>query len=181
MKKTSLIVLLAALSLTACKKAEKGATGPAGPTGATGAQGAPGNANVHAGKATLSLSNWGWDATNKTNFANITDADITQDVKDNGTVTVFASTTDGSWLALPYTYNETSSLVVSMGYTYNVGAVRLGLTHSDGSNNVNPYTNCTFKIVAISGAQKRANPATNWQNYKEVMQVLQQTTTNTSE
>lgn len=175
MKKTSLIVLLAALSLTACKKAEKGATGPKGDTGAQGIQGVPGNANVHAGKATLNLSNWGWDATNKTNFANITDADITQDVKDNGTITVFASTTDGSWVALPYTYNETSSVVVSLGYSYNVGAIRLGLIHSDGTNNVDPYTNCTFKIVAISGAKKKANPATNWNNYNEVMQVISNT------
>lgn len=172
MKKISLIVLLAALTLSACKKGDTGPAGPPGPTGATGATGATGNANVKAGKAPITPANWTWDAATKSCNLTVNDVDITQNVVDYGTISVFASTTDGGWVALPYTSDLSPSVNLSIGVYYNLGLVKLSLSRSDGANDLTPFINFTLKIVAITGAQKMDNPKTNWKDYNQVMQVV---------
>jgi len=158
-------LVLFAATFTACNK---GAQGDPGPTGATGANG---NANVLSGQATVHSGDWIWDASYADNYINLEVDDITQDVLDNGTVSVFFADNSNGWIGMPYTDYPTTTT----SYTYNFDAYYHGLTitliYSDGSNIV--PGSITFKIVSIGGAFRKAHTGTNWHNYNEVMALAQ--------
>ena len=158
------ITIVAALvmfagSFTACVKGDRGDAGPQG------------NANVLSGQSTIHANDWTWDATYLDNYVNLQVDDITQDVLDNGTVSVFFGDNSNGWIGMPYTDYPT----LTTSDTYNFDAYYHGLTitliYSDGSNIV--PNSITFKIVSIGGAFRKAHTGTNWHNYNEVMALAQ--------
>jgi len=166
MKKTMLTIAAGLLmaAFTGCVKGDKGDAGPAGTNGTNGTNG---NANVVASTATLTPANWGFN-TSSVSYCNISDNDITADIVATGTVEVFFTNSSGSWAAMPYTFFSNPSYTLSYGYS--LDNVLINLQYTDGSNN--PPSSLELKIVAISSAQRKAHPATNWKNYNECMAAL---------
>jgi hypothetical protein len=178
MKKAFLsFAILAMIFLSSCTKPEAGPVGPQGPAGTNGTNGTNGingNANV-IGSNTIVINNWTAVSNNGTYFtfnSTITWTTITQAIVDRGTVVVYMQ--DGSsWLALPYTEaGQTGSL--TLGYRISVGVVTLICTGY--SNTTIPTASSlngdTFRVVAIPASVATANPNVNWENYEDVMKIL---------
>lgn len=183
MKKAFLsFAILAMILLVSCTKPEVGPIGPIGPAGTNGTNGAAGtngtngidgNANV-IGSNTVVTNNWVSiydDGQYFTYQSTLTWASITQAIVDKGIVIVYLQQ-DLGWVALPYTETE-STLSYTLGYRINVGNVTLIFTGYDevspGATSLNGET---FRIVAISSSVAAANPNVNWENYEEVMKIL---------
>ncbi len=104
---------------------------------------------------------------------------ITFAVVNYGMVAVFVeSTTAGTWFATPYIWwpSTTVSYTLSLD-NINIGHATLRFYYSNGSNLV--WSTANFKVVTISGQFKQSHPHTNWSNYEEVMQVLNESKGNT--
>lgn len=151
-----------------------GAQGPQGNTGATGAQGPEGNANVTAATVTITQAEWGAYSSAIWGYAVVvTDAAITADVVNNGTVEVFLGTSSASgvWDAIPTTV-YLSSVSYSFNYQYKVGIVDLNIDLSNSTTTLTSIPTYIFKIVAIGGAARQAHPHTNWHDYNQVKEAL---------
>ena len=171
MKKTTIKMTAACFMLIAtlgsCVKGDKGAAGTNGTNGTNG------NANVHAGTISVGYSDWTYTSSSWTYYFELTDNSITQDVVDNGTVSVFLSSNGGtSWQAIPMTVYINTTESYSFGFKYYLNGATLFLTFSDASTITSSYPTYTFKLVAVGGAQRQANPHTNWNNYNEVQAAL---------
>jgi len=159
-------------SLFGCsKEGPAGATGAQGPVGASGATG---NANVHSRIFTVTQSNWNWlGSPNFYNYTLLNVPEITSSVADSGCVIAYISFGQNpyTWISMPYIYYPFSNQghFISLG-SYYVGGVRIKDYWTDGTNSV--QTQCYFKIVTISGTGKAAHPNTNWNNPKDVEEVL---------
>ena len=151
-------------TFASCKKGDTGAAGTNGTNGLNG------NANVHSSTFTVNSSDWNYDASNWEYYINFTYPMITQDVVDNGTVSLFFSTTGATWQSVPYTYyiNSTTSLSFAYNYTLNGGGIFVSVSNNT-TFTINPYT---FKVVAIGGSQRKAHPNTDWNNYEQVKAAL---------
>jgi len=157
--------LLLITTFASCKKGDTGAAGT------NGTNGVDGNANVHASVLTVNPTDWAYDATNWRYYQNFNYPAITQDVFDNGTVAVFFSVPNGTyWQAMPYTYYYNSTTSFSFDYSTVVGGGTIFIDISN--NNTFTFPAYTFKIVAIGGAQRKAHPNTDWQNYEQVKAAL---------
>ena len=154
--------LLLISTLGSCKKGDKGDTGAAGINGTNG------NANVHASFLTIPSNAWTYLSSNWEYYVNFTDNDITQDVVDYGTVSVFLS--GNGWESLPYTNYYNSSTSYSFGYNYKLNEGSIFILISNTTTFTFPSYN--FKIVAISGAQRKAHPYTNWKDYNSIKAAL---------
>ena len=165
--------LMLIATLGSCTKGSKGDTGPQGPAGANGlngTNGANGNANVHSGTVTLYASDWTYNSGQWEYYSAVTDADITNDVVDNGMVAAFIQSSTGIWEAMPYTYYYTATQSYMYTFQYYSGGLTFFFEVSD--NSTFTLGTVTFKVVTIGGATRRANPNTNWNNYDEVMAVV---------
>ena len=187
---TTALVLMLIATLGSCVKGEKGDIGPQGATGATGASGtngtngqdgdtgpqgpqgatgADGNANVKTGTVLINPSSWNWNAPTLSNYVNINDPDITASIVSSGMVSVFFSTSSGTWIALPTTTYSGSTLI-NYGYGYSLSTVTISVTSSSGTSlTFNPIT---FKVVAIASSIRKANPNTDWNNYEQVQKII---------
>ena len=160
--KASALSIILIATLGSCKK---------GDTGAAGINGTNGNANVLANTLTVNPSDWHNSSANWEYYVDFTDDQITQDVVDNGTVSIFFSVFSGTgWQAIPYTYYYNSTTSLSFGYNYilNGGSIFINISNTSTFT----FATYTFKIVAIGGAQRKAHPHTNWNNYNEVKAAL---------
>ncbi|MCW3121520.1 MAG: hypothetical protein JWQ38_1012 [Flavipsychrobacter sp.] len=147
-----------------------GINGTNGTNGTNGKDGKDGNANVKAGLVTIAGSDWTYNSTAKEYSVGVNFPAITKDVVDNGMVMVF--TGDGTiWQAMPLTVYYSSTGSYTYQYQYMLGEVDLFIDISDYSTFTTLVSN-TFKIVAVGGAAKKANPNTNWKDYKQVMAVV---------
>lgn len=186
------ILFISIVSIIASSCAKEGPAGPAGATGATGPMGqmgpagpagaqgpvgptgATGNANVKTSYYTIANSNWTWNGS--PGFYNTVTLNCplaTSDVINYGMVAVFwEGTTSGTWFSLPYIYWPATdvSYVFSLNYI-SVGTVGLRFYYSDGTNAV--PTSSRVKVVTISGTAKSKYPNTNWNDPKQIEQVLQ--------
>jgi hypothetical protein len=132
MKKTikTIAIIVFALSIFSCKKAETG------PTGATGPQG---NANVQTTTQTIQASSWSTVTASNQSSTSISIPTITQSIIDKGSVELFYSTDGTSWEKLPAYFD----------YIYTLGEVQI-YDNISTSNSVPTYT-VYFKIVVIAG------------------------------
>ena len=180
----SLMVLVATLG--SCVKGDKGDAGPAGNTGATGAQGATGatgatgaqgNANVNEILGTILPSNWGWNSTNLYNYADFTSvSQINSDIMATGMVLAFisASSPQTAWFALPYT--AWSSPSITYQYVYELNFLEIQFSTTNQTNNP-PANTIYVKIVVVASALRKAHPNTNWKDYNQVMQIVNESDT----
>lgn len=139
--------------------------------GDTGAAGTNGNANVLDNTLVIRPSDWISSSTNWEYYVDFTDGQITQDVVDNGMVSIFFSVFNGTgWQAIPYTYYYNSTTSLSFGYNYilNGGSIFINISNSSAFT----FGTYVFKIVAIGGSQRKAHPNTDWNNYDQVKAAL---------
>jgi hypothetical protein len=168
MRKTILLSALTVLTFSSCKKEVVGAKGDQGAQGIQGVQGAQGvkgqngNANV-IGSNEVTISSWTQNSISWT--ANLTMGAITQDVVNTGTVKVFIKY-GSEWWALPDISGKNSTQ-----YGFGVGSVTLYNSNSDGTLPSNPSSK-TFRIVVIPSSGLAKHPDTDWNNYKEVSELL---------
>lgn len=161
MKKIFLLLIAAsAFVFTGCTK-----TGPPGPTGPQGPQG---NANV-IGSKPFTVTNWTYETSINMFTATFSSSDITPDIVDFGIVSVFKSygtNQTPEWTPLPDVNDNISTV-----YNFYDGGFKIYVQSTDGSTPPPPGA-VTFRMVVISSSQMKANPNTNWHNYKEVMNVM---------
>jgi hypothetical protein len=150
MKKVKLIsikyfVFALLISLAACE-GDKGDVGPAGPAGPTGATGATGNANAKV----QTFTGVTWTISAPGYYCSMTDADITQDMVDNGTIMVYLSNGSGGWIALPYTIPINSTYSSTFTPVHYLNGVTVWKYDTDYTQAVDPGPK-TFKVVVIAG------------------------------
>ena len=134
-------------------------TGPQGPQGATG------NANV-IGEDAFTIS--AWSHVGNTYVADFSDGNITADVREHGVVEIYKwySGTGGGWTNLP-DINAGASTV----FNFSTGGFSISVFNIDGSPTAFPG-DILVRVVIIPRALREAHPNTNWKNYNEAMQVL---------
>jgi len=170
MKKTIIALFAAALTITGCVKGDKGDTGPSGTNGTNGTNG---NANVKAGFVTVNPGDWNVGTPAGFYYVDVTNSLITQDIIDNGTVSMFFEGNTGVWVAMPYTYYNTPTVSLSYGFNYSVGSTRISVQNLAGG--AITFGTSIFKTVVISAQQKQSHPNTNWKDYDQVMDVVNAT------
>lgn len=175
MKKNTLQFLFAlSITLTVLQSCSKdGAQGPKGDTGATGATGVTGTANVKSVVYTVNQSDWNWlGSPLYLNTVSLINPYITQNVIDSGCVVGYYSPASPyTWNQLPFIYYPTST----QGHFISISAITLGRVQvrnywTDGTNSVPSVS--YYRIVSMSPTAKAAYPNTNWNNPKEVENVL---------
>lgn len=175
-------ILFSTMILTSCTKegpaGPAGATGPVGPTGATGPAGPTGqtgNANVRSNTITLLPNNWSWNNASNNSYSDITWSAITSDVFNYGFVYAFIKSTNNGqdiWIPLPKIEPLTPTVWNKYDIAYiSLGGLRIRYAWSDNRNSP-PTTTNTFKLVAVSGTAKAANPNVNWQDWNQVKEAL---------
>jgi hypothetical protein len=120
--------------------------------------------------STTTVSNWIWDNNDKLLYADMTWSAITSDVVDNGTIHIYLKTSGGDWAPLPRTVMLSGTFydyAQSQRFTFNVGRFQLIVQDDDLLQPANPGT-WTIRVVAVSGAQRFANPDLDWDNYEAV-------------
>jgi len=160
MKKMLLFICL--FTLAAC--GEDGAPGPAGPPGPQG------NANV-TGTEHIVIDSLSWVYSINSNWYSIDSKvpEISADIKDFGLVMVYQQLGSGantSWIPLPDTYDN-----VTTNYEFYTGGITLYSFNVDNTTPSLPW-NMVVRIVVIPASLRKANPNTDWQNYKEVEKLL---------
>ena len=164
----NILILLSVITLFAsCGK--DGATGPAGPQG---------NANV-TGTNYVVTSGWTYTILNLPSLSyysiGISDNSITSDIVTYGSVSTFISFDNTNWQSLNWNDLQTTSYSVSYEMTYSIGGVTAFIIPGDGNPNNSLIANpIYYKVVAIAGSIKKKHPSTNWNNYMEVMKVINQ-------
>jgi hypothetical protein len=178
---TSVLVLSAALLVTACKKGdtgpqgEKGDKGDTGATGANGAAGKPGSANVIYSAwqdVTFSAVDTGVYA------ATITAPKIVDSIIQKGDVKVYwniNSVSNPTIVALPYT---DAGLIYGVPDLHIMSLVKVGSIYLYATYNVSSFTSTTtnekawqYRYVIIPGGVN-ARSAVNWNDYTQVKNYL---------
>ncbi len=101
----------------------------------------------------------------------LADANITQDIVDNGEVAVYLSNDNGGWIALPITMPITSTYATTYTPVHYLGGITVWVYDTDTQQTVDPGPT-TFKVVIMSAAARLANPTLNLKNYDEVIKVF---------
>jgi hypothetical protein len=160
----NILILLSVITLfSSCGK--DGATGPQGP------QGPQGNANV--GSTTFNVDPSAWTYyISSLNYYEVTvnDPQISSDIVNNGAVSAFYSSDNINWIALPWNDLQSTTFSISYEYQYSVNSVSFLIIPSD--NGAITIPTLYYKAIAIAGSVKKKNPNTNWNNYQEVMKVM---------
>lgn len=171
MKQTFFLLLMAAITFSACtKKGDTGPQGPPGTNGTNGTNGINGNADVHAYIVYIPSSNW-TNVGGGFYYSDISATAVTSDIVNSGVVIMFLQGNTGVWLAIPYTDVPDG---VSYGFNYALGGIRVFAMSTSGGALSFPSI-VTYKVVIIPASQKQAHPGTDWTNYDQVMQVVNDT------
>lgn len=177
MKKTFSLFVFFSLILFGCEKeGPMGPTGLAGKDGADGKDGKDGNANVKSITKSIAPSDWMASGTAGEDlyfYYEISIPEITNDIVQNGVVMIYYKETDGSYHALPTTYNFYSSYLdyyyhTTIRFSFKTGKVRIEIEDSDMIT-IRPDSSIEFKIVVIEGSTLKnlSIDLTNYQDVKE--------------
>jgi hypothetical protein len=168
MKKTILKVavsLVGSLFILSCSS--DGAQGPAGPAGTNGTNGINGNANViSTNPVTVNSTNWIGSNSNALWYTTFSASGITQQIVDKGIVSVFISDSSGAWSPIPYTFANTS-----YHYSFGVGFINIYTSSVNLTAISNPGIK-SFRVVIIPSSVVSSNKNTNWNDYNEVVKIL---------
>jgi len=127
----SLIIIACLTTITSCKKDDDSNYG---------------NANVHS----KIFKNVEWKYSSGLYSCIISDADITQDIVDNGSVIVYVLTLSDIWLELPYVWPVSYTYFETTIIEHSLGQVKIVVSNSNGSQPDNP-NQWIFKVVCING------------------------------
>lgn len=125
-----------------------------------------GNANIYSAQYTVT---WTMEAPGY--YCTMDDANITQDIVDNGIVEVYMSNDSDGWVALPITIPVLSTYSSTFTPVHYLGGVTVWAYDTDTEQSGDPGTT-TFKIVCISAAAKLANSSLDWNNYAAVKKAF---------
>ncbi len=170
-KITAAFLMLIA-TLGSCVKGDKGDTGIAGTNGTNGTNG---NANVHAYSFTVNPGNW-ISAGAGFYYCDVPFTQITSDIVNSGTVSMFEEGTTGVWIAMPYSIPYSSSGSLYYGFNYSLGYVRVNVSNSS-TGAITFSSAINYKAVVISASLRKANPNVNWGDYNKVMKLVNETET----
>ena len=167
MKNILLMFLVSgSLAITSCgRDGDPGAQGPAGPKG---------NANVK--NWFLSTISTDWQTfgtpgnTNHSKYVTFSIPELTSTYVDNGMVLVYLNQ-NGFYTPLPITAPTGTNNVLFFNYV-SIGNVEIDIQLSDLSTPNTANANYDFKVVAVAGSVKLANPNLNWKDYNEVKKRL---------
>ena len=166
--------LMLIATLGSCVKGDKGDTGAAGANGTNGTNGTNGlngSANVNWSTATTGSSSWTWSSSGRADGAAWTWGNVTQGIVDSGSVFAYLSNGAGGWEQLPFTYYGTGTGAVSLTYyfVYYLNGVTVWVANSNNSDIASTLNGSTytFKFLTVTPALRRANPNTNWNDYKQ--------------
>lgn len=164
----SVALLIASASIfSSCAK-----EGPAGPAGTAGTNGKDGNANVKSQSYFITGSEW----TYATGEATLTKqmSQITQDIVNNGVVSVYVKASGSSvWEAMPTAIGDPTGVVLSLGYSYEVGKLNLFWTWNTAVQlSASVIGNNDFKVVVISGSALARHPNVNVRDYQQVEAIM---------
>lgn len=149
--------------LSACKKGE---VGPAGLNGKDG------NANVTSQEFVIGPTDWtpfgifgqpgfGYSTT-------ISVPEVTQSILDHGAVMVYYRTVSTSnYIALPFTVPMNGNYSTTFLFIASAGYIELKTLDSD-TQTLLPTDVISFKVVAIGGSQRVANPDLDLMDYEQV-------------
>lgn len=181
---TTLVLLVALLFQTSCRKGDTGPEGKAGTTGAQGAQGVQGvqgtngkDANVFGKVYNFQASDWvkvPKASGSKYDYRILVDVPaITQNVVDRGIVSVYVSNGNGGFEAMPYSYSYavgTSTFTGEYRVIHFLGGVAIYKVEVDGL----PLQDSakSFKIVVISPSGLAAHPDVDFKNYSKVVEAF---------
>jgi hypothetical protein len=144
---TGLILITSLVIVASCKKDDDSAYG---------------NAKIYSKQYTVT-----WTISAPGYYCTMSDANITQDIVDNGIVEVYMYNGSDAWISLPITMPETSTYSSTFTPVHYLGGVTVWAYDTDTEQSADPGST-TFKIVCISAAAKLANPSLDWNNYAEV-------------
>jgi hypothetical protein len=151
----NVIIFMVMLAFIACQK-----TGPIGPAGTNGANGLngtngkDGNANVKS--LTVSIAPSIWSGTSSTGyFYSYPVPDITADIANKGLVLGYLQSSNGGWLAMPWT-SFYSTYSTQYNYTYYTGYFQAQIKDSDLIS-IRPTATLSFKIVIIAASGLKAD------------------------
>jgi len=174
MKKNVFILCLMSIIIFSCEK--EGPVGPPGPAGKDGTDGKDGNANVTSITKSIAPSDWqasGISGEDLYFYYEISISEITNDIVQKGAVMIYIKQADGSYHALPTTYNFYSSFLgyyyhTTIRYSFNTGKARIEIEDSD-MNTYRPEVSLEFKIVIIAGITLKSLSIdlTNYQDVKK--------------
>lgn len=148
MKQSLKIIFILVAVLTSCKKDKYGNTDI--------------KTNIH------TVYTWTFEDPSYTCVIN--DADITQDVVDNGAVHVYMSNGGGGWVALPCTLPMSETYASTYTPVHFVGGVKIWQTDTDLLT-LDPAQK-TFKVIILSEHDMILHPNVDWTNYEEVETAL---------
>jgi len=159
--KTGLFLVVALFAMSCSKDGAVGPAGPAGANGINGTNGINGNANV-LGSGDLTILPSDWLSSGNIKYVNIANSVITQQIVNTGVVMVYAKSTNGSYIAMPFSSG-------GFDYRFNISLNNLQIVVSTYNNSAITMTsNFTFRYVVIASSNKMAGFNINWQNYEEV-------------
>lgn len=164
----SVALLIAGASIfSSCAK-----EGPAGPAGAAGTNGKDGNANVKSQSYFITGSEWTYASGEATLTKQM--SQITQDIVNNGVVSVYVKASGSSvWEAMPTAIGDPTGIVLSLGYSYEVGKLNLFWTwNAPGQLSASNIGNNDFKVVVISGSALARHPNVNVRDYQQVEAII---------
>ena len=164
-------------TLGSCVKGDKGDTGSSGTNGTNGLNG---NANVSTGTISINASSWIWDAASASYYCNITDTAVNSSIVASGSVLVFFQSSGLNWWqAIPSSMALSSTASLYLNYYYELNTVQLSLQFSSLST-ASSIATYNVKIVCIKSGLRKSHPNTNWNDYNEVMAVISESGTGTT-
>lgn len=146
---STVLLFCASLFLLSCKKE----AGPAGPAGPAGANGKDGNASVKNYTMFITGSEW----TNDVGESYVTKLlpELTADVISKGAVMAYNDGPTGVWTALPTTAATSAGVVLSLGYTIEVGKITFDMTYNQNAKlTAADIGNSNFRVVIIPSSSK---------------------------
>jgi len=154
-----LIIIGSLATMNSCKKDDDSAYQLKGNYQTAGNYG---NANITSDQFTVT-----WTISAPAYYCDISDANITQEIVDNGSVVVYMSNGSGGWVALPYTLPMSSTYASTYTPVHYLDGVTIWKYDTDYTQATDPGST-TFKVVCISASARLANPNVNWNNYEDV-------------
>lgn len=140
MKTKIIIVLLTVVTIVSCKKPEKGETGPQGPAG---------NANVKSYQ--FNPTSWTYYSSGESYESVLSVPQITNDIISKGTVQLFISYNQVSWIGMPCSITD-----LEFNYVISNGQAVVSVQNSTMAPISNPGSSFYFKVVVIAGSSKRS-------------------------
>ena len=157
------VILCVFILFTGCVKGPKGDQGDPGLNGQA-------VQNVHSFSFTVSPTQWYYYGSGFY-YYDASISQITQNVVDSGSLSMFVEGNSGVWLALPYTISNSSTNFINYGFNYSLGHSRVWMDNSTQST-LSITSSYTYRAVIVSSTMRVNHPNVNWNDPVQVMAII---------